>query len=202
MKHTKRWLALLLALVLTFGIGASAMAEEIEHEEIVFEVETAIKSQMEIAEVPTEAGKVLVAAVDKITVKAGEKINLTKLLQGTAWGMSDLEVHQRTENGYDGHQEIIKAKGDPNAEKLPIFANGHNGEKSTIIVKAPDGAEVSIAVTVKYSFLNWFQFLFAMGWWNNYGMPQNTGETIAGSAMTLLILPILPIILLVVFISR
>ena len=147
----------------------------------------------------TGSGKVLVATVDKITVKAGEKIDLTKLLQGTTWDMSDLEVHQRTEDGY---QEIIKAKGDPNAEELPIFANSRNGEKSTIIVKAPDGAEVSIAVTVKYSFLNWFQFLFAMGWWNHYGMPQSTGGTIAGVAMTIITLPILPIILLVVLISR
>jgi len=58
MKHLRKSLALLLALMLAFGIGAPAMAEEIEHEEIAFEAEAAMEASAEIAEAPVEASAV------------------------------------------------------------------------------------------------------------------------------------------------
>jgi len=84
MKHTQRLLAVLLTLVLAFGIGAPAMAEEIVLEEIVFEAEASMEIPVEIAEAPMEAAAVnwddfyiITQPPKNLYVKRGESFTLS-----------------------------------------------------------------------------------------------------------------------------
>jgi len=90
--------------------------------------------------------KQLIAPQKEITIKYGEYISLADLLAGTTWDIGQLNVYYR---GYNEDAESIR---------------GEKPGTETLRVVAPDGEQIQIEVTVKFTFWGWIQYYLLGNW--------------------------------------